>query len=336
MPCRQSRGGPRTAPLTALRRPRARPRALCPLPAECTRAPGPLTPRVLLAARRASPESSFPALLLRVCEDQGGAGRPPQRCRPRLAAPPRRGPVVPRQDSAAKAWPHWAVFGACPWTAGTPTFCLGVAAEEHTEPGARRGPAQCGGRRSAAPGLLAGRSSPAPAGPAADGPAAQRPAGASLSQGPGQRPGCRLRSPAGCSSVTYDIGTWSRPSLRTAWRAGTALEGVLPVCRARGHASSYRGQFGGDGGLARTPLALRVSERQSQRSRERADPLRGGRGCSRRSGQTRPGEREVSPQPASAPPPPALRGHWIVLAKRRGSGQEAARQARSGNTNGYC
>lgn len=196
-------GGPRTAPLTALRRPRARPRALCPLPAECTRAPGPLAPRVLLAARRASPESSFPALLLRVCEDQGGAGRPPQRCRPRLAAPPRRGPVVPRQDSAAKAWPHWAVFGGCPWTAGTPTFCLGVAAEEHTEPGARRGPARCGGRRSAAPGLLAGRSSPAPAGSAAEGPAAQRPAGALPLAGPRTAP--RLPAPLGGRVLLGDL-----------------------------------------------------------------------------------------------------------------------------------
>lgn len=171
---------------------RSAPRSLSP-PSRVHAAPGPLAPRVLLAARRASPESSFPALLLRVCEDQGGAGRPPQRCRPRLAAPPRRGPVVPRQDSAAKAWPHWAVFGGCPWTAGTPTFCLGVAAEEHTEPGARRGPARCGGRRSAAPGLLAGRSSPAPAGPAADGPAAQRPAGALPLAGPRTAP--RLPAP---------------------------------------------------------------------------------------------------------------------------------------------
>lgn len=266
-----------------------------------------------------------------------GRGRPAS---PALPPPPRcaaqAGACRPAPGFGGKGLATLGGFRGLPWTAGTPTFCLGVAAEEHTEPGARRGPARCGGRRSAAPGLLAGRSSPAPAGPAADGPAAQRPAGASLSQGPGQRPGCRLRSPAGCFSVTYDISTWSGPSLRTAWWAGTALEGVLPVCRARGHASSHRGQFGGDGGLARRPLALRVSERQSQRSRERADPLRGGRGCSRRSGQTRPGEREVSPQPASAPPPPALRGHWIVLAKRRGSGQEAARQARSGNTNGYC
>lgn len=209
-------------------------------------------------------------------------------------------------------------FRGLPLDGGTPTFCLGVAAEEHTEPGARRGPARCGGRCSAAPGLLAGRSSPAPAGPAADGPAAQRPAGALPLAGPRTAP--RLPAPlAGrVLPVTYDIGAWSGPSLRTAWWAGTALEGVLPVCRARGHASSHRGLFGGDGGLAGTPLALRVSERQSRSSWERADPLRGGRGCSRRSGQTRPGEREVSPQPASAPPPPALRGHWIVLAKRRG------------------
>lgn len=172
--------GHRMPVLTALRLPHARPGPSC--------AEGFVRGQVCFSGVR-----PLPALFLRVCGDQAGARSLPERRPPRLAVLPGRRP--PSHARLLRQRPgHTGRFsGAAPGRGGTPTFCLEVATEGHTETQGTVGPRPVQGealflKQAGGPALScpwAGRWSPAPASPRAGGPAAQ-PAEASLSRGPGQ------------------------------------------------------------------------------------------------------------------------------------------------------